>query len=181
MADVTVKYKNTVIAEMSSESIKVLNTSGKYCEDNVEINYIPPIEIPKVNFKQYDLTLEKSSAWVFLTELDEEILSHMDDPKLTVMLAINDEYVYEFYSGSFFVASNTPYGMISGYPCYGYSHRQTSETACPFATIFYPPNYTGQDSSLGGYAQFRLDGSNYYIRPSDGFVRAGSYRLIFTW
>lgn len=43
MADVTVKYKGNTITEMSAESTKTLQTSGKYCEDNIEINYVPPV------------------------------------------------------------------------------------------------------------------------------------------
>lgn len=41
MADVTVKYKGATIAEMSGESTKTLKTSGKYCEDDITVNYTP--------------------------------------------------------------------------------------------------------------------------------------------
>lgn len=42
MADVTVKYKGNTIAEMSEEGTKTLKTSGKYCEDDITVSYVPP-------------------------------------------------------------------------------------------------------------------------------------------
>lgn len=41
MAEVTVKYKGNIIAEMSAESTKTLKTSGKYCEGDISVIYTP--------------------------------------------------------------------------------------------------------------------------------------------
>ena len=42
MAGVTISYKNNSIATMEGSSgTKILQTQGKYCEDNITINYIP--------------------------------------------------------------------------------------------------------------------------------------------
>lgn len=42
MADVTVKYKDTAIAELSDSGTKTLKTSGKYCEGDVVVEYAKP-------------------------------------------------------------------------------------------------------------------------------------------
>ena len=40
--DVTIKYKDTVIAEMSGSGQKTLTTGGKYCEGNIVVQYDDP-------------------------------------------------------------------------------------------------------------------------------------------
>lgn len=42
MADVSIKYKNSPIAEMSASGTKTLGTSGKYCEGDVVVQYTRP-------------------------------------------------------------------------------------------------------------------------------------------
>jgi hypothetical protein len=47
MADVTINYKGTKIAELSASGTKTLKTSGTYCEGDISVNYIKPSSIPK--------------------------------------------------------------------------------------------------------------------------------------
>lgn len=42
MAEVNISYNDTVIAEMDASGTKTLLTSGKYCEDDIEIVYNRP-------------------------------------------------------------------------------------------------------------------------------------------
>lgn len=42
MADITVSYKGTTIAEVSASGTTTLGTSGKYCEDDISIAYTKP-------------------------------------------------------------------------------------------------------------------------------------------
>ena len=42
MADVTLTYKGSTIAEMSNSGTKTLKTSGKYCEGDIGISYVKP-------------------------------------------------------------------------------------------------------------------------------------------
>ena len=180
MANVTVKYKNSAVAELSESGSRVLNTSGKYCEENIEISYVPP---KAVNCKIYNITLAKKSGWVELVTLDDEVLAHINDPLFTVILAINDAYSLVSYSGSCFMAANTAFANstgTNGYPIYGVANRQQSSSNGVQA-VFYPANNTGTSDGLGGLGIFRVSGSKYYLKPSDGYIRAGNYRLIFTW
>ena len=42
MADVTLTYKGSTIAEMSNTGSKTLKTSGKYCEGDIGVSYVKP-------------------------------------------------------------------------------------------------------------------------------------------
>lgn len=183
MADVSVKYNGNVIAEMSESGQKTLLTSGKYCTKNIEINYnkssAPAQEAQ--NVKVYNLTLSKASGWVLLTTLDAEVLEHINDASLVVSLANISPYVYEFYSGNLYIVGNKPFGYNGSYPVYGLSNRENSETSFVSNPIYYPANNTGNSDALGGMGVFRVADGKYYIKPRDGFITAGTYRLTFTW
>jgi hypothetical protein len=133
------------------------------------------------NTKTYEITLAKASGWVLLTTLDSEVVEHINDASLVVSLVNISPYAYEWYAGSMYIASNTPFGYNGSYPSYGLSCRLSSETACQADHIYYPPNYTKWDTGIGGKGQFTIEGNDYWFRPSDGFIKAGTYRLTFTW
>ena len=42
MADITVSYKGNTIAEVSASGTTTLGTSGKYCEDDITLQYVKP-------------------------------------------------------------------------------------------------------------------------------------------
>ena len=42
MADLTVKYKGQPIVEMTDSGTKTLKTAGKYCEDDISVEYAKP-------------------------------------------------------------------------------------------------------------------------------------------
>ena len=42
MADVTLTYKGSTIAEMNATGSKTLKTSGKYCEGDIGVSYVKP-------------------------------------------------------------------------------------------------------------------------------------------
>ncbi len=41
MADVTVSYKGSTIAELNANGSKTLKTAGCYCDDHIDISYAP--------------------------------------------------------------------------------------------------------------------------------------------
>ncbi len=133
------------------------------------------------NCKIYEITLAKTSGWVKLLDLDDDVLAHINNPSLVVSLVNMSGYAYEQYSIAMATASNTPYSMINGYPVYGAASMQTSETSASHVSLFYPPNSTDTKVSIGGYGKFRIDGSAFYYKPTDCFIRSGTYRLTFTW
>ena len=42
MADLTIKFKGQPIAELSATGTKTLKTAGKYCEDDISVEYAKP-------------------------------------------------------------------------------------------------------------------------------------------
>ena len=42
MADLTIKYKGQPITELSDSGTKTLKTAGKYCEDDITVEYAKP-------------------------------------------------------------------------------------------------------------------------------------------
>lgn len=175
MSDVTISYNNTKISDLSISGKKTLTTAGTYCEGNVEVAYTP-------KSRTYDLALARASGWVFLTTLDTDVLEHINDSSLIVSLINLSDYVYDSYSLSFAIASNTSTNVATAnkYPVYGVFAKQSNETNTSFEATYYPANKTDTSLTLGNSA-FRIDNTKYYIHPSDGYVRAGNYKLIFTW
>lgn len=178
MADVTVKYKGSTIAEMSGTNTKTLKTAGTYCEGDITVDYAPRCKI-------YEITLAKSSGWVLLTTLDDEVLAHINDANFVVTLKMTSDYAYTYYAGNTFIVGNTPIGYYSAtsatVPVYGQCNRTTKETSTTTSAVFYPANKTDTTTTAGGNCMFRISGNKYYIRPGDGYVYAGTYRLTFTW
>lgn len=186
MAGVSITYKGNAIAKLDSEGSKTLKTGGCYCENDIVVSYSPPTSgdgggSDENNCRVYEITLAKNSGWILLTELDADVVAHINDASLVVSLTNVSPYAHEFYAGSTYIASNTPWGCNGSYPTYGLSCRESSATACQANFIYYPPNNTDTNVPIGGYGMFRIDGYKYYFKPSDGFVRAGTYRLVFTW
>ena len=42
MSDLTIKYKDQPIAEMTDSGTKTLKTAGKYCEGDISVEYAKP-------------------------------------------------------------------------------------------------------------------------------------------
>ncbi len=174
MADVTIKYNGSSVAELSNNGSKTLKTSGKYCEGDIVVDYAP-------NSKIYEITLAKSSGWVLLTTLDDNVIEHINDATLKVDFECLSPYVYTWYTGFIYHASNVPVGNYSNKTIYGYANRHQTETNTAMGQIYYPANHTVAEPHGGAFGQFRVDGNKYYIMPGDGFIGAGTYRLTFTW
>lgn len=176
MADISVTYKDAVIAEIDNgRYTKTLKTKGCYCEDDITIDYAP-------RSKTYEITLAKASGWVLLTTLDAEVLEHINDSSLAVSLVKISEFSSaETYTVTFAFVTNNQIGIVNTYPVYGLADRQVNATTFSQGAVFYPPNNTSTSVSLGGSGQFRLSGSSYYFRPADIYIQSGTYRLTFNW
>jgi hypothetical protein len=173
MADVTIKYKDSVIAEMDSNGVTTANTSGCYCEGNIVVEYTP-------NVRTYEITLTKKSGWTTLTTLDADVLAHMNDADLTVTLEKLGAYEYVYYAVPYMIAKNAQLCISAGYPMYGIAVRVSGENGANAPFCYYKPNDSTTDVSLGK-PRFRLNGNNYLAMPADGFFAAGTYRLTFNW
>lgn len=66
MADVEVSYENSVIKTLSASGQAVLHTAGKYCDDDITIDYTAPgggngITLPLLEYGTYDVTILANS------------------------------------------------------------------------------------------------------------------------
>jgi hypothetical protein len=166
---------------MNESDTKTLNTSGCYCEDDIVVDYIPSNK--GGNSKTYEITLLKASGKILLLELEDDVLAHMDDPRLTVTLINVSGYSFEKYSVAFVTISNTTFAVQGDVQMYGMALRQGTETGTTLGRVSCPANNEVENITGGNVGWFILDRDNkkYYIKPGDGFIRSGTYRLTFAW
>ena len=132
--------------------------------------------------KAYTLTIPKSSGWVELITLDQDVLSHINDQTLVVMLTINSTPAYEWYAGTAYVASNHKFTYNTSQSAYGYGNRMQSETNTAVGHIQHPANDNGSSADVTAeMGRFKISGNKYYLKPGDGFICAGTYTLRFMW
>lgn len=174
MADVSISYKGNTIATMDNTGSKTLQTAGTYCEGDISVSYAP-------RSRTYEITLQKSSGDVLLLELDDDVLTHINEPGMVVSLLNVSGYKFESYSVALLIVSNTPFAMYGESPVYGITVRQANATATTIGRVTCPANNTDVNIANINIAWFRLDGRNYYVTPADGFIRYGTYRLTFAW
>lgn len=120
MADVTVKYKGSTIAEMSEESTKTLKTSGKYCEDDITVSYVPPTSGASTGtFKVFNFTSAAAVAQQDVTVVsgDPDVAAHYTDENALVTVRKvsnnNTRGVLHIMNGNRGVAEK--YGIYSNY------------------------------------------------------------------
>lgn len=66
MAEVTINYKDAVIATMDASGTKTLQTQGKYCEDDIEVVYARPSApsgTKQISITQNGTTVEDVAAY----------------------------------------------------------------------------------------------------------------------
>ena len=175
MADISIKYKGSQIAEINEKGSKKLKTAGTYCEGDIDVIYTP-------NSRTYTITVTKASGWVLLTTLDADILEHINDENFTVTLQTLSDYTFvSNYMSPIAIATNKQQANAtsSNYPSYGVLLRQSTSTSVTALYIYYPPNKTDTTTTMGG-AMFRVADGKYYLRAGDGYV-GGTYKLTFSW
>lgn len=61
MADITVSYKGSTIAEVSASGTTTLGTSGKYCEDDITLQYVKPASYVKLGENEFAVNQTSTS------------------------------------------------------------------------------------------------------------------------
>ena len=73
MADIDIKYKNSTIASLSGSGSKTLTTQGKYCEDNIRIDYNAPeglTIITDTTSTTATITMSANKKYIFTQAMD---------------------------------------------------------------------------------------------------------------
>lgn len=91
MADVTIWYEGSTIAELNASGTKTLSTSGKYCEGDIVVEYAKPEAEAEetANVKRWDITVSNGvpSSGAFLTLLtDPWLAANRSNPNLCVLI-----------------------------------------------------------------------------------------------
>lgn len=174
MADVTINYNGIKIAELSNSGGGTIHVKDKFCEGDIEVAYAP-------NSMTYDITLPKTYNWILLTTLDADVLEHINDENLIVSLVNLTPTLSVYYSGCLFIAMNKVIGNYNGVDIYGTSVRRYSATNSAFNGNTRPANNTDSSEDNLTFGNFKIIDGKYYVRPGDGYIDAGTYRLTFTW
>lgn len=163
-----------------ADAIRAKNgTSEQYTPTQMAnaINNLP------LTTKDYTVTLTKGSGWIKLVTLDNVVLQHINDTNFQVSLVNTSEFVLSSYTGYAYFCGNKAFCKNEkSILIYGFAHRMTSSGTSQMFNITCPANNTvnvGYENNY--YGTFRLSGSNYYIRPGDGFIAGGTYLLRFSW
>lgn len=88
MADVTIKYNGSAIAEMSETGSKTLKTSGNFCEGNFDVEYIAK-ETGLANAKRWDITITSgvpASGAELILLTDNWLKENRTNPNLCVAM-----------------------------------------------------------------------------------------------
>ncbi len=62
MADVTINYKGSAIADMSASGTKTLHTEGTFCEDDIEVVYAKPSASSYVKLAEQEFTVNTENT-----------------------------------------------------------------------------------------------------------------------
>lgn len=105
MADVTVKYKGAVIATMDSGGTKTLETSGKYCEGDIAVEYAKPTPSGTKSITEngtYDVTNfagvevnvqpDKFKQWTYIST------GSNSENNVATLVPAGDEWIKEHYA-----------------------------------------------------------------------------------
>lgn len=95
MADVSISYKGSVIAEMDDAGSKTLGTGGCYCEGDVTVSYTPRVDD---TFRHWDVTVSGAFSNYKTNILkDDWLKQHRSDSNL--MVAIIPKFAIPHTSG----------------------------------------------------------------------------------
>ena len=96
MADVSIAYKGSVIAEMDEAGSKTLGTGGCYCEGDVTVSYTPRTDD---TYRHWDVTVSGTVSSNQVTILkDDWLKQHRSDTNLAV--AVIPKFVLPYTSGN---------------------------------------------------------------------------------
>lgn len=181
MADVTISYKGAEIASLSASGTKVLQTRGKYCEDDITVSYTAPGGgSTDPNYKRW---LYNNAAKIDTTQnvtllTDLWLAEHYNDADLEVAVICRSAPDITDSANVFFVrttARNT--AVTSGS---GYSYCQLGIRAGKSAayTIVHTTAIAGTNPTNRG--MLKLDASgNLCLRVDNNCVlTAGDYEII---
>lgn len=174
MADVTIKYKGSAIAELSDSGKKTMKTAGTYCEGDIEVNYTAR-EVPQVRSKVFEVNVPTAVAAQYTTVVsgDPDVAAHYADDNAVVVIR---KMTNNTTNGTAVIChSNHKFGVDYGF------FQNFNGTSNGTAGIGVPVNSTASATST---PHARIDSSGnikaYAVRQQNNFGGA-SYHITFSW
>lgn len=168
---VKINYKGQEISDMSASGTKTLLTSGKYCEDNIEIVYTGGSTIQTC--KNFVATISSdSTAKTILTSADSDIASHRSDSTFFVAVIA----MFPYSSGlSFRGGFNTNTNLRQTDTLYGSFARTNSSGQN--GVVYITKTATTSSADIG----VKTNGEIFVYATTSNPLRAGSYMCVCGW
>lgn len=176
MSEVTVKYKDEVIADLPNGGACILRTANKYCEDDVSVEYAP-------RHKSYELTFSSTTSQagtpLYLVDLEGEVLEHINDLALQVSfyrteVSTISKIVHMVFCGNSMLSYQ--YNISTG-ASYGLSAASPSSVKI----VFRRADSTLARNVDGNGCAFLIKDGKYYLLVTNGSIVNGTYNLTFSW
>ena len=189
MADVSIKYKGTAIAELNDSGTKSIKTSGKYCEDNITVEYVKPQaesgggSSEPINCKilTFEVTSKISGKWGDkLIPADADIAAHRSDDTFGVawncLTAVSAAISTR---GGIYTNAPMAWNSADGSSIiYGYYIRTGSNGAGANARLTNLPTVK---TTAAGCIFVDTDGSISFYASSSYPILPGTYQVVVWW
>ena len=172
MAGVTITYKGNSIASIQGASdTKTLKTCGKYCEDDITVDYVPEGAAAS-NCKVFNVTLSEDITDKYtMTAADADIAAHRADSSFYVGFVAN----FAYNSGlSYHGGLNTNH-TLSDDSTYGFYMRTNGSGSNSYG--FITKTSTSSTSEIGTTSS----GEIFIYAALTRILRAGNYIVFCGW
>jgi hypothetical protein len=180
MADITVSYKGSTIDEVSASGTKTLKTAGKYCEGDIDIEYVKPSGSSYVKLAETELTLNTTDTTAkavgTINVPIEDIWTSNDVIYVSIRDKAGKRSGYCLGSDAWFVNANAANDTQSNFTAaaraiYSYANGQYSAVSTGYGV------YAGYVSPNGFVSVYTRYNATY--GTIDGTYKVEVYKLTF--
>lgn len=180
MSDITLTYKGNAIATMDSSGTTTLETQGKYCEGNIDIEYVKPSGSSYVKLAETELTLNTTDTTSKLVGTINAPVADIWTPNDVIYVRIRDKAGkrdgYCLGSDNWYVNANAANGTQSNLSTaarliYSYANGQYSVAATGYGVY---AGYISHDGFVAVYTRY-----NATLGTINGTYKVEVYKLPF--
>ena len=186
MPDVNITYKGSSIATMNDSGTKTLKTGGKYCQNDIVVEYIKPEGggvVGSTNCKTFivDVTTKPNvNIWLSWIPADADIAAHRNDATFGVSFQCLTApiKVQSIRGGLYSNSAFSYYDSANTKPYYGYYMRNNSSGVGGVAPL---ETKLTVKSTAAGACYVGTDGSISFYVSSSYPTQTGTYQIIVWW
>lgn len=182
MSDINITYNGSAIAAMNESGTKTLKTGGKYCQNDIVVEYVKPMSGGATNLKMfiYTIAANVSGKWQILVEANADIAEHLNDSSFGVAWNCLTAPSAQTSTRSG-IYTNAPMSleMSDGSKVnYGYYTRTNSSAVGACAKLQNLPTVR---TTVTGACYVATDGSISVYASSSYPLRVGTYQVVVWW